>query len=84
MATVSNRGIARAHETYRVEGRLLLDVDLKATFRQAGVTAKGMLKARDLVVRIVTGELAGRLPGVTVEGESQVSYHARTPGCSGD
>ena len=45
--SVSNRGIAKElTETYRVESRLRLDVDGNVTFKQAGVSAKGTLKAR--------------------------------------
>ena len=83
--SVSNRGIAKElTETYRVESRLRLDVDGNVTFEQAGVSAKGTLKARGLVVRIVPGDRPEDPPGITVEGDAEAKITARTPGCSGD
>ena len=82
--TVSNRGIAERSETYRVEASYRLDVDWTVTFRQAGVTARGTGRARQLRVTPVPGNPdTGEPPGVTVQGDLEFRGRARTPGCSG-
>jgi hypothetical protein len=82
--TVSNRGIAERSETYRVEGRLLLDVDLRATFRQGPVSTRGTVRATGLQVTPIAGDAAmGVPPGVTVEGDLDFRGRARSPLCAG-
>jgi hypothetical protein len=82
--TVSNRGIAERSETYRVEGRLLLDVDLKATFRQGPVSTRGTVRANGLRVTPVAADATtGAPPGVTVHGDLDFRGRARSPLCVG-
>jgi hypothetical protein len=82
--SVSNRGIAERTETYRVELRLLLDVDGSVRYSETGVNARGTLKGRGLVVKLIPGETPEAIPGVTVSGRLAVSIRATTPGCSGE
>ena len=74
----------RALETYRVDLRLLLDADGTVTYVRSGVDARGTLKGRGLVVKLIPGETPEEIPGVTITGDLQVQIRARTPGCSGD
>jgi hypothetical protein len=83
-SSVSNRGIAKERtETYRVNQRLRLDVDGTVDYQIAGVSARGTLKGRGLVVKLVTGEDPEEIPGVTVTGDLEVSLRSKSPLCSG-
>ena len=82
--SVSNRGIAERTETYRVDLRLLLDADGTVRYVRSGVDARGTLKGRGLVVKLIPGETPEEIPGVTITGDLEVQIRARTPGCSGD
>jgi hypothetical protein len=82
--SVSNRGIAERSETYRVDLRLLLDVDGRVSYRFAGGSARGTLRGRGLVVKLIRGDDPESIPGVTVTGDLQVQIQATTPGCSGN
>ena len=82
--TVSDRGIAERSETYRVEARLLLDVDMRVDFAQGPVRARGTVKARGLrVTPIAADPTTAEPPGVTVEGDLDFRGRARSPGCAG-
>lgn len=82
--SVSNRGIAERTETYRVALRLLLDADGKIDADGDGVRARGTLKGRGLVVKLIPGDTPEAPPGVTVTGDLTVSIRARASDCSGD
>ena len=82
--SISNRGIAEQTETYRVDLRLLLDVDGTVTYRFPGGSAGGTVKGRGLVVKLIPGEDPEATPGVTVTGDLEVHIEAATPGCTGD
>jgi hypothetical protein len=82
--SVSNRGIAERSETYRVAGRLLLDVDMTVTYRQASVSTRGTIRSTSLRVTPIAGDAAtGEPPGVTVEGDLAFRGRSRSPDCSG-
>jgi hypothetical protein len=84
--SVSNRGIAEERsETYRVDLRLLLDVDMRVTYRSSGVSARGTIKGRGLRVTPIAADPAtGEAPGVTVEGDLDFRGRASSPGCQGE
>jgi hypothetical protein len=83
--SVSNRGVARERaETYVVDQRLLLDVDLRTTFRQGPVSTRGTVRANGLRVTPIAADAAtGAPPGVTVEGDLDFRGRARSPLCAG-
>ena len=76
--SVSNRGIAEERvETYTVDLRLLLDADGTVTYVRSGVDARGTLKGRGLVVKLIPGETPEEIPGVTITGDLQVQIQGQ-------
>ena len=53
------------------------------TYSRSGVSARGTLVGRGLVVKLIPGETPEEIPGVTVTGDLQVRLQSRSPGCSG-